>query len=71
MGQNFEKTHTKAQNIILDWKTQKLQINGRITIGKCLIISQFNYVPSILKPLKNQLINSQNIILPISLTGQN
>ena len=62
MGQNFEKAHTKAQNIISDWKAHKLPINGTITISKCLIIIQFNYVASILKPSSNQLIKSQNMI---------
>ena len=31
MGQNFEKTHTKTQHIISDWKSHKLLINRRIT----------------------------------------
>ena len=62
MGQNFDKAHTKAQNIISDWKAQKLPINERITISKCLIISQFNYVASILKPSNIQLVKSQNMI---------
>ena len=50
MGQNFDKEHIKAQNIIFDWKECKLPINGIITISKHLIISQFNYVASIIKP---------------------
>ena len=48
LGQNFEKAHTKAQNVISNWKARKLPIKGRITISKCLIISQFNYVASII-----------------------
>ena len=62
MGQNFERAHAKAQNIISDWKARKLLINGRITISKCLIISPFNYVASILKPSSNQLVKSQNMV---------
>ena len=54
MGQNFDKAHTKAQNM--------LPINGRITISKYLIISQFRNVASILKPSNIQLVNSQNMI---------
>ena len=56
LGQNFDEAHTKAQNVIYNWKACKLPINGRITISKCLIISQFNYVASILKPSNTQLV---------------
>ena len=62
MGQNFNKAHIKAQNIISDRKARKLPINGRITISKCLIISQFNYVASIIKPSNKQLLKSQKMI---------
>ena len=62
MGQNFIKAHVKAQNIISDWKACKLPINGRIMVSKCLMISQFNYVATILKPANNQLLKSQNMI---------
>ena len=55
IGQNYDITHTKTQNIILNWKARKLPINGRITISKCPIISQFDYVASILKPSDTQL----------------
>ena len=60
MRQNFDKAHIKAQNIISDWKAHKLPINGRITISKCLIISQFIYVASIIKPSNKNFKKSQN-----------
>ena len=48
---NFEKALlAKAQNIITNWKARKLPINGRIIISKSLIVSQFNYVASIITP---------------------
>ena len=47
---NFEKALAKAQNIIPNWKARKLPINGRIIISKSLVVSQFNYVASILTP---------------------
>ena len=62
MGQNFDKVYVKAQNIISDWKSRKLPINGRITISKCLIVSQFNYVASIIKHSNRQIQKSQNMI---------
>ena len=62
MGQNFDKAHIKAQNIISDWKAQKLPINGRITISKCLLISQLNYVALMIKLLTKQILKSQKII---------
>ena len=54
LGSNYDKAHVKAQNIISNWKARKLPINGRITISKCLIISQFNYVASIITPTQCQ-----------------
>ena len=63
LGQNFKKAHTKAQNIISNWKARKLPINGRITISECLIISQFNYVASIINPTQNRLKKSQYVIV--------
>ena len=33
LGQNYDMAHTKAQNIIYNWKARKLPINGRITIS--------------------------------------
>ena len=53
---NFDKAYVKAQNIISNWKAHKLPINGRIIISKSLVVSQFNYVASIIPPpamLKN------------------
>ena len=50
MGQNFDKGHVKAQNIISVWKSRKLPINGWITKSKCIIVSQLNYLASIIKP---------------------
>ena len=55
LGQNFKKAHTKAQNIISNWKARKLPINGRITISKFLIISQFNYMASIISSTPSQI----------------
>ena len=40
IGQYFDKAHVKAQNIISYWKAKNLLINGKITVSKCLIISQ-------------------------------
>ena len=34
--------------MISNWKARKLPINGRITISKCLIVSQFNYMAFII-----------------------
>ena len=47
---NFDKAYVKAQNIISNWKACKLPINGRIIISKSLVVSQFNYVASIIPP---------------------
>ena len=61
LGSNYDKAHVKAQNIISNWKARKLPINERITISKCLIISQFNYVTSILTPTQCQVKKSQTM----------
>ena len=47
---NFDKAYVKAQNIISNWKARKLPINSRIIISKSLVVSQFNYVASIIPP---------------------
>ena len=47
---NFDKAYVKAQNIISNWKACKLPINGRIMISKSLVVSQFNYLASIIAP---------------------
>ena len=60
LGNFFYKAHTKAQNIISNWKARKLPINRRITISKCLIISQFNYVASIINPTQSQIKKSNH-----------
>ena len=62
MGQTFDKAYIKAQNIISEWKFFKLLINGRITINECLIISQFNYIASMIKPSNKHILKSQKII---------
>ena len=55
---NFDKALAKAQNIISNWKARKLPINGRIIISKSLVVSQFNYVASILTPPLNVVKNA-------------
>ena len=62
MSRNFDKAHIKAQNIICDRKAHKLPINGRITISKCLIISQFNYIALIIKSSNKHILKSQKNI---------
>ena len=59
---NFDKALAKAQNIISNWKARKLPINGRIIISKSLIVSQFNYVASILTPPTAMLSKMQALI---------
>ena len=62
LGLNYKKAHIKAQNINPNGKVRKQPINGRITINKCLIVSQFNYVASIITPTQCQIKKSQKII---------
>ena len=59
---NFEKALAKAQNIISNWKARKLPINGRIIISKSLVVSQFNYVASILTPPPSMLSKMQELV---------
>ena len=59
---NFEKALAKAQYIISNWKARKSPINGRIIISKSLVVSQFNYVASILTPPSVMMEKMQNII---------
>ena len=59
---NFEKALAKAQNIKSNWKARKLPTNGMIIISESLIISQFNYVASILTPPPAMLKKMQEMI---------
>ena len=59
---NFDKAYAKAQNIISNWKARKLPINGRIIISKSLVVSQFNYVASIIPPPPAMLKKMQDLL---------
>ena len=45
---NFDKAHKKVNGIISKWQGYKLSLDGRITITKSLLLSQYTYIASVL-----------------------
>ena len=50
---NFDKLHGKTKSLINDWKARNLPIQCRINISKCLLVSPYTYLASII-PLKEE-----------------
>jgi hypothetical protein len=49
---NFNAAHARTLSLINDWRSRRLPLEGRISISKCLLISQYTYFATIL-PLKD------------------
>ena len=54
---NFERVHGKTKSLINDWRSRRLPIQGRINISKCMLVSQYTYVATILAPSNDQIEN--------------
>ena len=72
---NFDKVHGKTKSLINDWKARNLPIQGRINISKCLLVSQYTYIASII-PLKEEQIEEaqeaiNNYIMNINSNNKN
>ena len=62
IDENFDLAHTKTLSLINDWRSRKLPLEGRISISKCLLISQYTYFATVL-PLKDtQILKAQKSI---------
>ena len=75
LDRNFDKVHSKTLSLINDWRAQKIPLQGRINISKCLLVSQYTYVASILTLSEDQITKAQtainNYIMDSSQTGRN
>ena len=56
LDENFEIVHSRTLSLINDWRSRRLPLEGRISISKCLLVSQYTYIATIL-PLKESQIN--------------
>ena len=53
LDSNFDKAHKKVNGIISKWQGYQLSLDGRITITKSLLLSQYTYIASVLEmPVK-------------------
>ena len=59
---NFDRIHTKTKSLINDWRSRNLPIQGRINISKCMLVSQYTYVASILPLSAEQTEKAQDAI---------
>merc|ERR1711970_1717230 len=48
LSKNFENVYNKTRSIISRWSGYDLSIQGKITVCKTLLISQYTYIGSIL-----------------------
>ena len=60
--QIFLKIHSKTLSLIKDWKARRIPIEGTINISKCLLVSQYMYVATILTLNDDQIELSQSAI---------
>ena len=44
IDENFECFHARTLSIINDWKSPRLRLEGRISISKSLLVSQYTYI---------------------------
>ena len=44
LADNFEKIHKRVNGLILKWQCYKFSMDGRVTITKSLLLSQYTYI---------------------------
>ena len=59
---NFDKVHSKTLTLINDWKARRIPLEGRINISKCLLVSQYMYIASIMTLNEDQILTAQTAI---------
>ena len=74
LDHNFDRVHSKTLSLINDWRARQLPIEGRISISKCLLVSKYTCVASILTLNETQIDKAQkainNYIMNKSATGK-
>ena len=66
---NFEEKILKTQSLIAKWKRRKLTVSGRIGITKCLLLSNFVYLLTILDTNSTGICDRLQIILDDFIRG--
>ena len=51
---NFKKIHEKVRKLALNWSKYSLNIRGKITIAKSILLPQYTYIASVLDPPENE-----------------
>ena len=54
INSNFDLVHENVEKLISKWQCYKLTVQGRITITKSLLLSQYTYVGTVLDMNKCQ-----------------
>ncbi len=67
---NFDTVKDKIERSASYWERFRLSLTGRIVIGKSLLVSQLNYLGSIIKPPEDLLKKIQGIIDNFSIGKQ-
>ena len=62
MDENFDCFHARTLSIINDWKSCRLPLEGRISILKSLLISQYTYIASVIELRESQIKKAQTAI---------
>ena len=54
LDKNFKKIHEKVRKLALNWSKYSLNIRGKITIAKSILLPQYTYIASVLDPPENE-----------------
>ena len=55
LGNNFKKIHEKVRKMASNWSKYSLNIRGKITVAKSILISQYTYIASVLDPPRRRI----------------
>ena len=66
---NFEEKILKTQSLIAKWKRRKLTVSGRICITKCLLLSNFVYLLTILDTTSTKICEKLQTLLDDFIRG--
>ena len=62
IDENFECFHARTLSIINDWKSRRLLLEGRISISKSLLVSQYTYIVSVIDLKESPIKKAQTAI---------
>ena len=62
LGNNFKKIHEKVRKMASNWSKYSLNIRGKITVAKSILIPQYTYIASVLDPPDDEYNHINNLI---------